>query len=298
MQTSSAGARWLRPVELGEALRQLRSGGWTVLAGGTDLYPGWVGRPVDDAVLDISGLETLRGVSTEQTPAGQSLRIGALTTWSELARATLPRALDALAMAAREVGGIQIQNRGTVGGNLCNASPAADGVPALLALDATVELASSAGVRRLAVGEYVLGSRRTARRADELLTAVVVPCAGPRARSLFLKLGHRRYLVISIAMAGIALEADAQGRIERCAVAVGACSPAARRLTQLEERVRGMAARDLARDAQALLDDSALAPLSPLSPIDDLRGTARYRRAAVSRLIARGLAELATELAA
>jgi len=295
MQTSSAGARWLRPVELEEALRHLRSGGWTVIAGGTDLYPGWIGRPVDDAVLDISGLDALRGMSTESTAAGESLRIGALTTWSELARATLPRSLDALAMAAREVGGIQIQNRGTVGGNLCNASPAADGVPALLALDATVELASSSGLRRLPVAEYVLGNRRTARRADELLTAVVVPCAGPRARSLFLKLGHRRYLVISIAMVGLALQADAQGRIECCAVAVGACSPAARRLPRLEERVLGMAARELARDAQALVDGPAL---SPLSPIDDLRGTARHRRAAVSRLVVRGLAELAMELAA
>ena len=294
MQSSIAGVRWARPDQLGEALSHLRGGGWTVLAGGTDLYPAWAGRAVDASLLDISGLDSLRGISQEPGETGALLRIGALTTWTDLVRARLPRALDALVMAAREVGGAQIQNRGTLGGNLCNASPAADGVPALLALDARVELASAGGVRSLALADYVLGNRRTARRADELLTAVLLPLRGPAMRSLFLKLGHRRYLVISIAMAGLALEADAQGRIARCAVAVGACSAAAQRLPQLEARLLGLPVDEVARGAQPLLDDGVLAPLSP---IDDVRGTATYRREAVSRLLARGLAELAADLA-
>ena len=294
MQSSIAGGRWARPARLEEALAQLRSGGWTVLAGGTDLYPAWAGRAVDASLLDISGLDALRGISREPGETGEQLRIGALTTWTELLRAQLPRSLDALTLAAREVGGVQIQNRGTLGGNLCNASPAADGLPALLALDARVELASAGGVRTLPLADYVIGNRRTALRADELLTAVLLPLHEPAMRSLFLKLGHRRYLVISIAMAGFALAADAQGRIAHCAVAVGACSAAARRLPELEARLLGRPADEIARGVDALLDDRALAPLSP---IDDVRGTATYRREAVAQLLARGLAELAAELA-
>ena len=127
------------------------------------------------------------------------------------------------------MGGIQIQNRGTVGGNLCNDSPAADGIPPLLALDARVELTSSRGRRTLAVDEFVIGNRRTALAPDELLTAVEVPVHSANAVSCFLKLGHRRYLVISIAMVAVVLDFDANDRIRYCGIAVGACSAAARR---------------------------------------------------------------------
>jgi CO/xanthine dehydrogenase FAD-binding subunit len=293
MQAGGIGSRWAQPTELGDALLALRDGGWTVLAGGTDFYAARVGRAIDDALLDITAIRTLRGITPDRLDGAAALRIGALTTWSELSRATLSPGLAALRLAAREVGGLQIQNRGTIGGNLCNASPAADGVPALLALDAQVELASLSGPRRLALAEYVLGNRRTARRADELLTAVLVPEPAERTRSLFLKLGHRRYLVISIAMVGLSVQADADGRIARCAVAVGACSAAAQRLPALEARLVGRTTGELAAGVAHLVDADALAPLAPM---DDVRGTAAYRREAAARLIARGLAELGAEL--
>jgi CO/xanthine dehydrogenase FAD-binding subunit len=293
MQAGGTGPRWARPTELGDALVALRDGGWTILAGGTDFYAARVGRPIDDALLDISAIGTLRGITADRLDGAAALRIGALTTWSELSKATLSPPMAALWLAAREIGGLQIQNRGTLGGNLCNASPAADGVPALLALDAQVELASLSGLRRLALAEYILGNRRTARRADELLTAVLVPELAPQARSLFLKLGHRRYLVISIAMVGLAVQADADGRVARCAVAVGACSAAAQRLPALEARLVGRTAGELAAGVADLIDADALAPLAPL---DDVRGTAAYRREAAARLITRGLAELGAEL--
>lgn len=292
MQPGASGPRWAQPTELGDALLALRDGGWTVLAGGTDVYAARVGRPIDDALLDISAIRSLRGITPDRLDGVDALRIGALTTWSDLSQATLSRPLAALWLAAREIGGVQIQNRGTVGGNLCNASPAADGVPALLALDGQVELASLAGMRRLPLAEYVLGNRRTARRADELLTAVLLPEPAPEARSLFLKLGHRRYLVISIAMVGLSVQADAQGRVARCAVAVGACSAVAQRLPALEARLVGRSTGDLAAGVADLIDADALAPLAPL---DDVRGTAAYRREAAARLIARGLAELGME---
>src|SRR5262249_60124834 len=105
------------------------------------------------SLIDITSLNEIRGISIER----DVIRIGGLTTWTEVIRTPLPRCFDALKSAAREVGSVQIQNRGTVAGNLCNASPAADGVPPLLALDAEVELASSRGSRRLPLSEFLVG---------------------------------------------------------------------------------------------------------------------------------------------
>jgi CO/xanthine dehydrogenase FAD-binding subunit len=223
------------------------------------------------------------------------LRIGALTTWSEVARAQLPAHLRALQQAAREVGGVQIQNTGTVGGNLCNASPAADGIPALLALGAEVELASPRGRRRLPLASFVLGNRRTALAADELLVAVWVPLVSPAASSCFLKLGHRRYLVISIVMVAAMLDFDADARVRACGVAVGACSAAAQRLPALERALLGVRRTDVAGQVAAQLDAGALAPLAP---IDDVRGSRAYRLDAARGLVARALAELAQGLRA
>jgi CO/xanthine dehydrogenase FAD-binding subunit len=236
-------------------------------------------------ILDISRLQALRGVR-EEAP---TWRIGALTTWSDLARARLPRLFDALQRAAREVGGVQIQNCGTVAGNLCNASPAADGVPALLALDARVELASRAGRRTVPLPEFIVGSRRTIRRADELVTAVLVPARGQGARSTFLKLGARHYLVISIAMVAVRLDPAADGTVEGAAVAVGACSAVAQRLPTLEARLAG---RPL---TAALADLPRASDFDPLTPIDDIRGTAAYRADAALTLVRRALRELADE---
>ena len=144
--------------------------------------------------------------------------------------------------AAREIGGIQIQNRGTIAGNLCNASPAADSVPPLLALDAQVELVSSAATRRLALDDFILGNRKTARRADEILARVVIPQPAKNTRAAFLKLGARKYLVISISMVAAVVEIDDAGCVAEARVAVGSCSAKAQRLPQLEQVVRGMRA--------------------------------------------------------
>lgn len=278
---------YLRPSVLDDALRARAAGACTVLAGGTDFYPARVGRTIDEDVLDITALAELRGV--REAPA--QWRIGALTTWSELAAAPLPAWFDAVKLAAREVGGAQIQNAGTVAGNLCNASPAADGVPPLLALGAEVELASVRGTRTVPLGEFVLGNRRTACAPDELVTAVRVPKWGGRARSTFLKLGARRYLVISIAMVAAAVETDASGTIVRSGIAVGACSAAAQRLPALETALLG---RALAPGIGAAVGPAHLAPLAPIT---DIRATAAYRSDTVATLVARALDRLAHEQA-
>ncbi len=271
---------YLRPTSLNDALDALRANPCVILAGGTDFYPARVGRALDEDILDITALADLRGVADN----GDHWRIGALTTWTDIVEAPLPACFDGLKLAAREVGGVQIQNAGTVAGNLCNASPAADGVPPLLALDAEVELSSAEGPRLLPLSDFVTGNRTTVRRPDEVLTAIRVPKRPDAAVSTFLKLGSRKYLVISIVMVAVTLE-PADGAVERVSIAVGACSPVAQRLTALERDLVGVPLSGaLAGRVTAVHIDAAL------SPIDDIRGSGDYRRDSALALVRRALA--------
>ncbi len=270
---------YLKPKTLDEAVSLLASPGGQILAGGTDFYPALGERLPQGSVVDITALREIRGISIEH----EWIRIGALTTWSEVIRVPLPRCLDALKAAAREVGSVQIQNRGTVAGNLCNASPAADGVPPLLALDAEVELVSAAGRRRMPLHEFLAGNRKTLRRPGELLAAVWVPRRMENAASAFVKLGARRYLVISISMVAAVVQEGDAGRVVEAHVAVGSCSATARRLRDLEKDLVGL-------PAKAGIGAAAKAEhLKTLFPIDDIRATADYRSDASCTLVQRAL---------
>jgi CO/xanthine dehydrogenase FAD-binding subunit len=275
---------YARPSRIDDALAALADGRRVIVAGGTDFYPARVGRSLDEPVLDITALEALRGI----TDHGDHWRIGALATWSDLIAAPLPPWFDGLTLAAREIGGVQIQNAGTLLGNLCNASPAADGIPNLLALDAAVELRSATATRRIAVADFVRGNRTTARAPDELATALVLPTPRRPARATFQKLGARKYLVISIVMVAAVLEVAPDNRVAAARIAVGACAAAARRLPALEAALPGHPC-DASLAARALP-----AHLDPLTPIDDVRGTAAYRRDAALTLVRRALTALAT----
>lgn len=277
---------YLRPGTIDDALAALAAQRLAVLAGGTDFYPARVGRPLEDDVLDITALGDLRGIRDE----GEAWRIGALTTWSDLLRAELPPCFDGLKAAAREVGGVQVQNAGTLVGNLCNASPAADGNPNLLALDAEVELASAAGARRLPLADFVVGNRETRRGPEELVTGVLVPKPRPGAASCFIKLGARRYLVISIVMLALVIEPEA-GRVAGARVAVGACSPVARRLPALEAALQGRALDSGLGEAVAPDHLRAV-----LAPIDDVRASADYRWDAAETALRRALSDLGETL--
>ena len=279
-------ATYLRPTRLEEALAALDASPRVLLAGGTDFYPARVGRPVDDDVLDLTGVAGMRGILDR----GDRFTIGALTTWTDVANADLPAWFDGLRAAAREIGGMQIQNAGTVAGNICNASPAADGVPALLSLDARVELASVAGSRSIPLAEFVTGNRRTICAGNEMVVAVTVPKPAAPAAGIFLKLGARRYLVISIAMVGAVLEAAPDRSVGAARIAVGACSEVARRLPELEAALVG---RPL---SPALAEVALAAHLDVLSPMDDIRGSAEYRRDAALTLVRRALAQLGERL--
>lgn len=273
---------YARPATVTEAIRALQSGGARALAGGTDLYPATQAQTLAGPVVDLTAIPALRGMS--RTPHG--LRIGACTTWSEIDETALPPALAALQQAARQVGGRQIQNAGTIGGNLCNASPAADGVPPLLACDAAVELAGPDGTRQMPLGDFITGPRRTALGAGEILTAILIPERGLAGSSLFLKLGARAHLVISITMVAARLVVR-DGRIADVALSVGSCSPVARRLPVVEARLIGLSPQD----AAARITPDAIAP--HLAPIDDIRATAAYRAEAAATLLSRAVWGLA-----
>lgn len=269
--------RYFRPTTLAEALDIRATENVTILAGGTDIYParaaraGW-GDFREPDILDISIVEDLERIDETR----EAFRFGAMVTWSALIEARLPPPFDGFKRAAAQVGGMQVQNRGTLVGNLCTASPAGDGIPNLLALDARVELASRAGgIRCVRVADMLTGYRQTACQPDEIVTALIVPKLAA-ARGDFRKLGARGYLVISIAsVAGVLAVEGALVREAR--IAVGACSAVPCRLPELEAALAGQPcidAADIVRETH----------LASLSPIDDVRATADYRRAAAFAL--------------
>jgi CO/xanthine dehydrogenase FAD-binding subunit len=284
---------YLRPASLKAALSALALASGkgrsahplTVLAGGTDIYPARAGKqawlesfPRD--FLDISQVPELRGIRQD----GRALLIGAATSWTDIVTARLPPAFDALKQAALQIGGLQIQNRGTLGGNIVNASPAADGVPPLLALDGEVEIASLRGERRVPLGTFIRGNRQTSLARDELVTAIRVPAHRSTSRSLFLKLGARSHLVISIVSLAMLLDDAGDGHIADIRITVGAASAVPMRLAALEAELRG-----------EKLDLSLIERITPglfsvLTPLDDVRGSAHYRRNAARILARRALA--------
>ncbi|MBT6274401.1 MAG: xanthine dehydrogenase family protein subunit M [Chromatiales bacterium] len=281
---------YLRPARIEEALAALGQSRHLVLAGGTDIYPteanaaGW-GQPSltrDDRpnILDITSVNGLNQI----TVFADRVEIGARVTWTQAIQSELGQWFDGVRLAAREVGGRQIQNRGTLVGNLCNASPAADGVPALMALDAKVRLDSASAQRELSLGDFILGNRKTALAEHELVSAIIIPMPASHARSTFLKLGARRYLVISIAM--VAVTAVIVDKIiDSIAIAIGACSAVAQRLPLLEQRLKGCGVSQ----AERCISD---ADFHALQPIDDIRGSGEYRRHAAKVLVRRAVAQL------
>ena len=256
---------YLMPTNLEAALISLTQKQGRIVAGGSDVYPAMKQGHMPKSLLDVTRIKELMNITVIDT----GLRIGAAVTWTKIVKAKLPAAFDGLKHAAKEVGSLQIQNAGTIAGNLCNASPAADGVPPLLTLDARVEVASAArGARILPLQDFILGVRKTALGSDEIVTAIHIPTPPDGAGSAFEKLGNRKYLVISIAMTAALIKCDVRGLISEARVAIGACSPVALRLTHLEADLIG------AKPSEVEILPSYF---SQLSPIDDVRGSGGYR---------------------
>lgn len=255
----------LRPRTLEQAL-QARAERPEALAvrGGTDVMVELnFDRVHPEALLDLSEVVELDGWSRENG----SLRIGAGTTYTDVIESELGALLPALAEASRTVGSPQIRNRGTIGGNLGTASPAGDALPPLLVSEADVELASVRGVRRLPVEGFLLGPKRNALAEDELVTAVLVPRVG--VGQTFMKVGPRNAMVIAVCSLAVAVDRE-RGEVR---ASFGSAGP-----------VPGL--------VRLPLDDSDLLPdavVAACAPIDDVRGTAVYRRHALGVLARRGL---------
>ena len=272
---------YFRPSRLQDALsiRAAHAGGLCVAAGCTDLFPATERKILPGSVLDITEVDGLRGLQT----TSEGIRIGAGTTWREIFRAELPPACRALQQAAAQVGARQIQNRGTLGGNLCNASPAADGVPPLLCLNAQVELQSLRGTRMVPLADFLHGVRETDLADDELMTAVLIPASALTGTSVFSKLGARSYLVISIVMVAARLAIE-DGRVTDAALSVGACNAVAVRLPQIEAAIIG-------KKPDATLVTDALVEAA-ISPISDIRADSAYRRRAAVRVMRGAVSDL------
>jgi len=273
----SSSASYYRPHHIADALNWLSQEGGIIAAGCTDLLPLTTSPELSGKVLDVTAIKDMRGITDE----GDHRRFGGATTWTDLIRADLPPAYDMLKLAAREIGSIQIQNTGTIAGNICNASPAADSVPCLLNLNASVELTAPKGKRVIPLDQFILGPRKTSRQADEIVTALVVPKTAETGFSSFRKLGARKYLIISIAMSAVRIVAS-EGKITEAAISIGSCSPVAKRLTKAEVALSGTVITPSLRADQML---SKADITSVISPIDDARGTADYRMEAAAVLV-------------
>lgn len=253
---------------------------WRPIAGGTDLMvqiAGEIGEP-PDRVLDIWALDELRGISVE----ADALVLGALTTYTEIRRSPLvAEHLPELADAAATIGAAQIQNRGTIGGNVINASPAGDTLPLLLALGAELVLGSAGGERTVAADAFWPAYRRTARRDDELLVRVRIPLADDR-QVRFRKIGTRRAQAISkvvMALAWRSTAADGPWTDVRLALGSVAATPV--RVPSTEAILEGARATPLTADA------ASTALRNEIEPIDDVRSTAEYRRTVAARVLHR-----------
>jgi len=273
------------PRSLADAYRLLTDGGapWRPVAGGTDLLVQLTGElgPPPDRVLDIWSLEELRGINLD----GDELVIGALTTYTELRQSALvSELLPALAEASATIGAAQIQNRGTVGGNLVNASPAGDTLPIWLATDSLVVLGSAAGDRSVAALDFFTGYRQTARRDDELVLRVRVPLL-PRRHVRFRKVGTRRAQAISKVVMAVSWLTGEDGAWIDTRVALGsvAAVPVRARATE--------AALDGQQPVRAMADAAVSALEAEIQPIDDVRSSADYRRLVAGRVLRRLIRE-------
>lgn len=269
MQTTVRERVLLEPRSLKEALAMMRDEGpLTPLAGCTDLYVSLnFGTLKDRRFLNLWRLDSLRDIGA----SGATLSIGALATFTELMRSPLVRKrMPMLADAAGVIGGVQIQNRGTIGGNVANASPAGDTLPVLAAVDAVVVLVSAAGERRVPFSAFYTGYRETVRRPDELIAALEVRAV--RGRQWFRKVGTRAAQAISkVVVAGVI------GDEPR--IAIGSVAPTVIRLPKTEAAIAAGAGSAAVRNAV----------LAEIAPIDDLRSTAEYRRQVAANLVERML---------
>ncbi len=279
---------YFAPTMLPEAIEALAryNGEARALAGGTDLLVHMKeGRAAPKAVVNIKRIPELRGIAISHQPA--AINLGALTTAEDIRLSPIIRErVPALADAAATIASVQIRNLATVGGNLCNASPSADLAPILIALDATALIVGPGGERRILLGEFFTGPGATLLKPGELMISIEVPL--PAAPALYLK--HAPRAAMDIAVVGVGLSAKTNGgACVDARIVLGAVAPTPLRARRAEAELIGepLAAGRIQRAAKIAADEAR--------PIDDVRGSAWYRRHMVEVLTRRGLAQLVSD---
>jgi carbon-monoxide dehydrogenase medium subunit len=270
--------RWIRPKSLSEALEAL-GGGESIrpLAGGTDLMVYlYSGALAPCTFLDLQALEELGA------PIGWNggLRLSPLATYHQVRQdARLREEYPLLGRAAREVGGLAIQACGTWAGNIANASPAADGVPALMAYEAELELRSRRGARTVPLADFYQGYKQVEAKPDELITAIRLPPPAPERREYYRKVGTRRFQAISKTLLCGWIRLDADRRIPDLRLVLASVAPYTLRARQTERELRNKVL------SRPLIDSACSALQDEIRPIDDIRSTERYRRTVTSNLL-------------
>jgi CO/xanthine dehydrogenase FAD-binding subunit len=260
-----------------------RGGTVKIIAGGTDLMVLMNADLLEASdLLDIWRVDELRGITDEDS----TIRIGALTTYTQLIRSALIREhIPALVAASRTIGAIQIQNRGTLGGNVVNASPAGDSLPVLAAYDAKIEVGSARGVRHIEYNEFYTGYRRTALESDELVLAVRIPKLKDGEQDFFWKVGTRRAQAISKTV--MAARAKVAGRtIESIAIGVGSVAPTVIRAHQTEKLLAGVTL------TPEVIEQAKQTIAREIMPITDLRSNEHYRRTVTGNVLRKFLRQL------
>jgi len=278
-------AEYVTPKDLGEVFKALegKKGRIKFIAGGTNVMPNIRSKAISpEVIIDLTGLKDLAHVREE---AGM-VSIGALTTIAAVASSGLIRKLSPiLASAAASLGNPLTRNRATLGGNLADASPAADTAPPLLALEATVHSARPGGRgREIPLDQFFLGPRRTVLEEDEIMTRITFPKPKDPSAGSHIKFGLRNAMAISVASIAVMLEREGK-RCRKARVALGAVAPKPIRACLVEKRLEG---KELDRE---VIEASAAAIQEEISPISDIRASAQYRRLVTSVLLKRSIEE-------
>jgi CO/xanthine dehydrogenase FAD-binding subunit len=273
------------PTSLDEAYELLSRHGShaKIIAGGTDLMVSMNARKLAARqFIDIWRLNELRGVSDE----GETICIGALTTYTQLIKSpAIQQYIPALVEASRTIGAVQIQNRGTIGGNIVNASPAGDSLPVLAAFDAEIEIGSLRGVRQIGFNQFYTGYRKTVMEPDEIALAVRMPKLKSGERSFFYKVGTRRAQAISKVVMAVKVETT-KGVINSINIGLGSVAPTVMRAVQTESLLTS-ATLDV-----PIIRQAARTISKEVAPITDVRSTEHYRRAVTGNVIVKILSQL------
>lgn len=276
------------PTTVDEAVALLGRGDARVLAGGTDLIVQMrEGRRQVGRVVDLKRIAELTALVAEKDG---SVRIGAALNVTAVAAHPAMARYPAVVESGRMIGSYQIQNRASIGGNVCNAAPSADAIPPLICLDARAAIAGPAGRREVPVETLFAGPGKTNLGAQEILVSIRLPPAPKRSAGRYLRFTPRREMDIAVAGAGVWLRLGADGAVDEARIALAAVAPTPIRAPGAERRLIGE------RPTAKLLEEAARLAARDARPISDTRGSAEYRRELVKVLTARALASCCAEL--